>query len=420
MKAFTRRRKLPLPHVVTMLLRKSARSLQNRLNEFILRLEEAAEPVTASAFSQARQKLRHSAFIELNERGVVEPFYRDGDYARERGLRVLAIDSTRLRLPESDEIVAHFGRHQFSTRGELSAMPMAVLTVLHDVLSGIGHAAALGAASADEKQMGFALLEKTRPGDVVLYDAGFPSYRLIGEHFQRGVDFVLASGLNGFDVARRMLRHEIREDDVLVAITPQAKQASLIEHLGLARSYTVRCIRMPLLAPDRQRRRAKRRPVREEMILVSSLVDRSLYPGAWIRSLYAKRWGVETAFYRLKEHLEVEQFTGMTTEAVYQDVYASLLLVSLEAVLSLEVEQQWSEAGQADRQVNRQVSYHAIREQVVAVMLSPEPSEGIVEELMRLFGMKPMPVRERRHNPRPNKSDHRRWLYQKYQRRRSF
>jgi hypothetical protein len=51
-KVFTRVRQLPFALVVTLVLRKSMKSLQNVVNDAMAWL--GAEPVTASAFSQAR------------------------------------------------------------------------------------------------------------------------------------------------------------------------------------------------------------------------------------------------------------------------------------------------------------------------------------------------------------------------------
>lgn len=52
--------------MMMLLLRKSAKSLQCVVNEFFMVL--GVESVTGSAFSQARQHIGHSAFIELNEK----------------------------------------------------------------------------------------------------------------------------------------------------------------------------------------------------------------------------------------------------------------------------------------------------------------------------------------------------------------
>jgi len=61
-------------------------------------LEQA--PVTASAYSQARYKLKHTAFIELNQVAVVDTLYSDDQYQTFWGLRVLAIDGSKLVLPD--------------------------------------------------------------------------------------------------------------------------------------------------------------------------------------------------------------------------------------------------------------------------------------------------------------------------------
>ena len=77
---------MPFRAVLQFLLRKSVKSLQLVLNE----LEEVTNHgVTASAVSQARHKFRHTAFVELLEKAIVEVMYADGDYEKFRGRRVL-------------------------------------------------------------------------------------------------------------------------------------------------------------------------------------------------------------------------------------------------------------------------------------------------------------------------------------------
>ncbi len=72
-KDFTRQRCLTFAIVVIFLLNLIKRALQDELDEFFKLLEGeevAVRRVTKSAFSQARQKLRYEAFIELNQTQV--------------------------------------------------------------------------------------------------------------------------------------------------------------------------------------------------------------------------------------------------------------------------------------------------------------------------------------------------------------
>lgn len=64
--AFTRTRKLTFIVLFILILRKSVKSLQLVLNEFVLEAQKDFS-ITAGAFTKARKKLKHTAYQELNE-----------------------------------------------------------------------------------------------------------------------------------------------------------------------------------------------------------------------------------------------------------------------------------------------------------------------------------------------------------------
>ncbi len=102
-KDFLRKRKLPFIDVFILIFRKSVKSLQVMLNEFIL-YTMRDYTVTASAFTQVRQKLKYTAFSELND-DVVSLYYQDQEFKTHHGFRVLAFDASILILPKSDEVI---------------------------------------------------------------------------------------------------------------------------------------------------------------------------------------------------------------------------------------------------------------------------------------------------------------------------
>src|SRR5688500_15772161 len=93
-RAFTRNRKLAFRIVISPILQKSIKSLPVHLREFFSALAGVAKAaVTPGAWTQARAKLRHTAFIKLNEEAVVKVFYHTpGAASLWRGHRLLAID----------------------------------------------------------------------------------------------------------------------------------------------------------------------------------------------------------------------------------------------------------------------------------------------------------------------------------------
>jgi hypothetical protein len=80
---FTRNRILGFPVIFMLILKKSIKSLQLVLNElFIQKFIDST--VSSSAYSQARKKFKHTAFIELNE-GAVKIYYSDNKIKRWNG-----------------------------------------------------------------------------------------------------------------------------------------------------------------------------------------------------------------------------------------------------------------------------------------------------------------------------------------------
>ncbi|MGY6214397.1 transposase domain-containing protein [Methylolobus aquaticus] len=98
-RAFTRQRILTFPVLVSFLLCAFKGGLQTLLDELFATLDAAAvRAVTKSALSQARQKLKATVFEALNERLLCSLAALQPE-PRWQGLRLVATDSTTLRLP---------------------------------------------------------------------------------------------------------------------------------------------------------------------------------------------------------------------------------------------------------------------------------------------------------------------------------
>ena len=81
-------------------------SLQNELDHFFSVINDEDcdfRHVTKSAFCQARQKISHKAFIELNDH-ITEQFFQSTT-SRWYGKRLLAIDGSTFRLPKKKAII---------------------------------------------------------------------------------------------------------------------------------------------------------------------------------------------------------------------------------------------------------------------------------------------------------------------------
>lgn len=71
-------------------------------------LEKIPQGVTASAYSQARHKLKQTALVELNE-FVIKEYYSDDDFKTWQSYRCIGVDASKLVLPLTKEIASKFG-----------------------------------------------------------------------------------------------------------------------------------------------------------------------------------------------------------------------------------------------------------------------------------------------------------------------
>src|SRR6266481_4889030 len=109
---FTRQRQLTFPLLMLFVLQQTVKSIQRHLHEFLDELAQGQifEPLTSGAVTHARAKLKDSAFVELNRDCVLPTVYKSEHPVRRwRAHRLMGIDSSLLRLPDSAELGQLFG-----------------------------------------------------------------------------------------------------------------------------------------------------------------------------------------------------------------------------------------------------------------------------------------------------------------------
>ncbi|MCD8499995.1 MAG: IS4 family transposase, partial [Gammaproteobacteria bacterium] len=147
--AFIRVRKLAFITVFVLILRNSVKSLQLMLNEFILETKQCYT-ITSGAFTKARKKLKHTAYVELNA-DIVDLYYRDGDIKRFRGYRLLAFDGSKITLPQGEAIKNEFGSKPIANQADaLGEYSRASYQACYDVLNNIAVSSILGHGSSYE------------------------------------------------------------------------------------------------------------------------------------------------------------------------------------------------------------------------------------------------------------------------------
>ena len=140
------------------------------------------------------------------------------------------------------------------------------------------------------------------------------------------------------------------------------------------------------------------------------------YPTQEFEELYNRRWGIETYYGLIKSRLDLENFTGLSVEAVRQDLHATIFVSNFESILiqpAQEQVRQKSKSLKNPQQVNHAVSFHALKSQIIRLLLSSEPVPQVLPKLQQLFQDNPVSNRPRRKAPRKKKSAWRSYHFQR-------
>jgi len=361
-----------------------------RLNDFF-ESSRSGEVVTAGAFTRARAKLKHNLFIDLNISAFKDKYYSSDDHKRFKGYRLLSIDGSKLRLPDSGEVREKFGIIKMRTKNMSGYYTGALCSVLYDVLNEIVIDSQLEKARASERDLAHRHLSSTREKDLILIDRGYLGYKLFSTIISQKADFIARCHNNTFKEVDDFILNT-KQKDVIVEFSPYRKLKAEIEEDKLPTLIRVRLVKIILSSGELE-------------ILATSLLDKKLFPLEELEELYAMRWKVETFYDRIKNKLCVENFSGKTIESIKQDFYSTILITNIESLFAEEAQEILDNPKRKSlykKKVNKAISYRIIKNSILDIVLSSnlELTEEMDEELKRLFILNPIPIRPNRRFPR--------------------
>jgi hypothetical protein len=250
----------------------------------------------------------------------------------------------------------------------------------------------LAEARAYEVDLAIGHLNHTTAMDLIVADRGYASYSFFATLLQQNRDFVIRCSAGSFAVAQEMLQGHGSANRVVVLKAPGKHKKELAAQ-GIPFEIRVRFVRILLKTGEYE-------------VVASSLLDKSAYTSDDMSEIYRLRWEIEGFYAVLKTRLHLENFSGKSVESVRQDFYSTVYLTGVESILTAD-----SNAELAERevkhplQVNKAVSFNAIKNQVFDLFNSKKDVATVVEKLEQLFLMNPVTCRKDRHVPRQKKSD---------------
>ncbi len=367
---FTRDRKLTFKNLIVIIIIFKS-SIQRELDRFFKVVKNDdfnIREVTKGALSQARAKLNPWAFKRLNE-VACNTFYERVEYYIWYGLRVLAVDGSRLVLPNHPSVVKEFGQHSFGPKAD-SPRSLAMASMLYDVLNQITIDAEIAPYSSSERDLLMKHIDKTKAGDILLLDRGYPCVWLLFLLKARGVEFCVRMKEDWWLTVKEFTGSTDKERIVTFSL-PKKDRKKLADYPEIMdQTITCRLIKIELETGEKE-------------ILCTSLTDMEKYEYVEFDSLYHYRWNEEEAYKLLKSRIELENFSGKTAIAVKQDFFAKVFLMTLCAAYAHPIEEKVTNEYKADKErvhdqkINRTNALSMTQDILISVMIKKQYKKAL-------------------------------------------
>lgn len=224
---------------------------------------------------------------------------------------VKVVDGTGISMPDTKKNQNAYPQNGAMKKG--CGFPQLNMTAIFSLGTGALLGYEIGNKHKSENRLWIKLWKTLNPYDIVLGDKGFCSYANIASLLMKKVDSVLRfkGKLNG----KRLTRiKNLGRNDCLYKIAKPNNPSKLFTKLQWAKipdEITVRIVKVPVI---RKGFRSK------EFVIVSTLLDHTLYSPEKLGELYLKRWSIELYFKDIKTTMGMEILKSKTPTQVKKEI----------------------------------------------------------------------------------------------------
>lgn len=406
---FTRNRTIGFYSLVVSQIKGFIKSLSVELNNMLSSFKNKGA-YSKQAFSEARQKLRHSAFIALNTNFMHKYYSCPNNYKKFKDKYVLlAIDGSLCQLPQSESVISHFGTWKNKTEKQ---MPMGRASVMYDVLNHLIVDSQLSHCRQDEHS----LYDLHRASEINYFGSEIPKIYLMDRNYPSFKKILEFNKQGDFFVIRCKAKH-CRETTAFVALNIQ-EQTLNIDLLDSTRRNGV-SLKNVKDCPERLE-------VRIVRILLASgeyeyLLTNTDFDIVTLYYLYGLRWGIETFYGGIKGTMQLENFSSTLAEGVLQDFYAKILSSNLMQLFIEEAQKIVDKESLATDNkykyiINTNVARGLLKDKVAILVFNNEMTTEVIDELINLvkkYKVAVVPSRNPPRNKEKRKSRRKYFMHQK-------
>jgi len=351
------------------------KSLQFELDHFFELFHKGEMAISKQGFTEARKKIKPEAFITLHHT-IVDWFYNQNDYKTFMGFRLCAIDASSLEVNNSQRLKDAYD----TSKGSSIELARAMATCIYDIENNMIVQALITKCTIGEREVAEDLIDMLKESglrnDLLLFDRGYPSIDFFFYLMEANVKFVIRIPIKNY---KKLINPSLPDQTILFKKN--------------GKTILLRAVKVQLDSGV-------------EEILITNLLDEVMDVKVF-KSLYFKRWGIETKYDELKNKMELQKFTGDTPVTVEQEFYASIYLSNMAAFVKQEADERIAEEQKPKNlkhkyTVNTNILIGKLKDNMVQIMLeeSPRKRKLIYQKLLKDISRNKSPKRTGRKFPR--------------------
>lgn len=388
---FIRNRKMPLHDLLFTMINRKGLSLALELRNY-MKIAHPGVSISKPGYLKQRMKLNPDAFLELYKYHN-RNFYSEPGFSTFHGYVVLAADGSDINIPTTEETLRIYGT---ASRKNTKPQAQIGLACIYDVMNHMILESSCNRVKFDEMRIAEAQLEhipetigQTQPFMIIM-DRGYPSTPAFIHMIDKNIKFVVR--LRKSDYKKEQLA--LTEDDGIVEI--ELNKSRMKHYEGTADGERMKelgkiCLRMVKVYLENG----------TTEILATNLPV-SEFRTSEIAELYHMRWGIETAYEKLKDRLQLENFTGTKPVLLLQDIYSTIYVSNLSEDIIRDAEQEMDEKEQGKKHkmmVNRTVSIGILKNDLIYILLETDDKkkELLLQQIYDDISQNLVPIRPNRH-----------------------
>ena len=340
---FTRKRKLPLREVISVLLCMEGGSLTGELLRYFGCSQHTA---SSSAFIQQRQKINEFAFPSL-----FDLFVRNTDKdSLYKGYRLLAVDGSDIQIPTDSK---HADSYFPGTNGQ-APYSLLHLDSVYDLLQHTYmDASVCGKRDWNEKGVLCNMVDRSSIAKaLIIADRGYESYNLMAHIQEKGWKYLIRiKDIHSSGIAAGLDLPDRDEFDIWFHFHFTKRQTAEAKQL-LNNKQKYKWIPanhpfdfLPLTSKKYDPLSFYYLPFRVVRFKISDSAYETVitnlqeadFPSDELKRLYGMRWGIETSFRELKYTVGLLHFHAKKVENITQEIFARLIMYNFAELITSHV-----------------------------------------------------------------------------------